>query len=84
MKTYEDKKKMSENFPEGTKCLIEFESVKDKIVSHIEDGKEFTALIPNEKCAGISSKIKQSVPDLDTIMVYEERKGDLEDEEFTL
>ena len=29
MKTYEDKKKMSENFPEGTKCLIEFESVKD-------------------------------------------------------
>jgi hypothetical protein len=29
MKTYEDKKKMAENFPEGTKCLIEFESVKD-------------------------------------------------------
>ena len=29
MKSYEDKKKMAENFPEGTKCLIEFESVKD-------------------------------------------------------
>ena len=29
MKTYEDKVKMAQNFPEGTKCLIEFESVKD-------------------------------------------------------
>ena len=64
--------------------MSEFESVKDKIVSHKEDGKEFTALIPSEKCAGISGKIKQSVPDLDTIMVYEERKDELEDETFAI
>ena len=64
--------------------MSEFDSVKDKIVSHKEDGEEFTALISSEKCAGISSKIKQSVPDLDTIMVYEERKDDLEDETFAI
>jgi hypothetical protein len=29
MKTYEEKKKMSENFPPGTECLVEFETVKD-------------------------------------------------------
>ena len=29
MKTYEDKKKMAENFPPGTKCLVEIENVKD-------------------------------------------------------
>lgn len=40
MKTYEDKKKMAENFPPGTKCLVEIENVKDpkenpfKQVSH--------------------------------------------------
>ena len=64
--------------------MSEFDSVKDKIVSHKDDGKEFTALIRSEKCAGISGKIKQSVPDLDTIMVYEERKDDLEDETFAI
>jgi hypothetical protein len=29
MKSYEDKKKMSENFPPGTECLVEIENVKD-------------------------------------------------------
>ena len=64
--------------------MSEFESVKDKIVSHKEDKGEFTALIPTEKCPGISKKIKQNTPDLDTIMVYEERKADLEDETFVI
>lgn len=64
--------------------MSEFESVKDLIVSHKEEKGEFTALIPTEKCAGISKKIKQNVPDLDTIMVYEERKDDLEDETFAI
>ena len=64
--------------------MSEFDSVKDKIVSHKEDKGSFTALIPSEKCAGISGKIKQNTPDLDTIMVYEERKDDLEDETFAL
>jgi len=64
--------------------MSEFESIKDKIVSHKEDKGEFTALIPSEKCMGIPAKIKQSTPDLDTIMVYEERKDDLEDETFVI
>ena len=64
--------------------MSEFDSVKDLIVSHKEDKGEFTALIPTDKCKGLSKKIKQSVPDLDTIMVYEERKDDLEDETFTI
>ena len=29
MKTYEEKKKMAENFPPGTKVLVEVETVKD-------------------------------------------------------
>ena len=29
MSTYEDKKKMAENFPPDTQCLVEFDSVKD-------------------------------------------------------
>lgn len=64
--------------------MSEFDSVKDLIVSHKEDKGEFTALIPTDKCKGLSKKITQSVPDLDTIMVYEERKDDLEDETFTI
>ena len=64
--------------------MSEFDSVKDLIVSHKEDKGDFTALIPTDKCKGLSKKIKQSVPDLDTIMVYEERKDDLEDETFTI
>ena len=64
--------------------MSEFDSIKDLIVSHKEEKGQFTALIPTEKCAGISNKITQTVPDLDTIMVYEERKGDLEDEELAL
>ena len=29
MKSYEDKKKMAENFPPDTQCLVEIENVKD-------------------------------------------------------
>ena len=64
--------------------MSEFDSVKDKIVSHKEDKGEFTALIRAENCKGLSKNITQKLPDLDTIMVYEERKDDLEDEAFTL
>ena len=64
--------------------MSELDSIKDLIVSHKEDKGEFTALIPTDKCKGLSKKIKQSTPDLDTIMVYEERKDDLEDETFTI
>jgi len=80
--------KTKENFINDYKYITgpmsEFESIKDLIVSHKEDKGEFTALIPSDKCKGLSKKIKQSVPDLDTIMVYEERKDDLEDETFAI
>ena len=72
------------NYKYITGPMSEFESVKDLIVSHKEDKDVFTALIPTEKCKGLSKKIKQSIPDLDTIMVYEERKDDLEDETFAI
>ncbi len=29
MTTYEDKKKLAEQFPPGTKVLVEFENIKD-------------------------------------------------------
>ena len=64
--------------------MSEFDSVKDLIVSHKEDKGEFTALIRAENAKGLSKNISQKLPDLDTIMVYEERKDELEDEEFTL
>ena len=63
--------------------MSEFSSVKDLVVSHKEDKGEFTALIRAENCKGLSKKITKKLPDLDTIMVYEERKEELEDEEFT-
>ena len=63
--------------------MSEFASVKDLVVSHKEDKGEFTALIRAENCKGLSKKITKKLPDLDTIMVYEERKEELEDEEFT-
>ena len=64
--------------------MSEFPSVKDLIISHKEDNGEFTALIKAENCKDLSSKISQKLPDLDTIMVYQERKEDLEDEEFII
>ena len=64
--------------------MEEFPSVKDLIVSHKEDKGEFTALIPAEHCKGLSKKISQKLKDLDTIMVYQERKEELEDEEFII
>ena len=64
--------------------MSQFDSVKDLVISHKEEKGEFTALIPTEKCEGIPGNFIQKEPDLDTIMVYEERKGDLEDEELTL
>ena len=64
--------------------MSEFDSVKDLIISHKEENGEFTALIKTENTKGLSKKISQKLPDLDTIMVYEERKGDLENEEFIL
>ena len=64
--------------------MSEFDSVKELVISHKEENGEFTALIPSNKCQNLSKKITKKVPDLDTIMVYEERKEDLGDEEFTL
>lgn len=80
--------KTKEDFINGYKYiegpLEKLEFVKDKIISHKEEKGNFTALIPNEHCAKLDKSIKQSIPDLDTIMVYEERKDGNEDEEFAL
>ena len=80
--------KTKEDFLDDYKYIIgpmsEFAKVKDLIVAHKEDKDEFTALIKVENCKDLPKNITQKDPDLDTIMVYEERKGDLEDEEFTL
>ena len=64
--------------------MSSFDSVKDLVISHKEEKGVFTALIPTAKCEGIPGDITLKEPDLDTIMVYEERKGDLEDEEFII
>ena len=64
--------------------MSEFEQIKDLIVSHKEENGEFTALIKEENSHDLSMKIEKRLPDLDTIMVYEERKGDIEDEELAL
>ena len=80
--------KTKEDFLDDYKYIIgpmsEFDKVKDLIVSHKEEKDEFTALIKVENCKELPAIITQKDPDLDTIMVYEERKGDLEDENFTL
>ena len=64
--------------------MSEFSLYKNLIISHKEENGQFTALIKVENCKYLSKNITQKLPDLDTIMVYEERKEDLENEEFTL
>ena len=66
------------------KSSLQKKTVKDLIISHKEDNGEFTALIKAENCKDLSKKISQKLPDLDTIMVYQERKEELEDEEFII
>lgn len=64
--------------------MKDFDKVKDLIISHKEDKEEFTALIRLENAGKLPKSVKKELPGLDTIMVYEERKEDLEDEDFTL
>ena len=64
--------------------ISELDSIKEDLISHKQDDKNFTGLIHSENAKKLSKKIKQSKPDLDTIMVYEERKDDLEDETLAL
>lgn len=45
MKTYEDKKKMAENFPPGTECLVEFETVKDPKENPFKKVRKYIYLI---------------------------------------
>ena len=64
--------------------MKDFDKVKDLVISHKEDKEEFTALIRLENAGKLPKSVKKELPGLDTIMVYEERKEDLEDEDFTL
>ena len=64
--------------------MKDFDTVKDLVISHKEEKNEFTALIRLENATNLPKSVKKELPGLDTIMVYEERKEDLEDEEFTI
>ena len=64
--------------------IKDFDKVKDLVISHKEEKDGFTALIRLENATNLPKSVKKELPGLDTIMVYEERKEDLEDEEFTL
>lgn len=61
--------------------ISSFEETKDKLISFKKDEKVFTGLVRIEDVKGLSKKLKVSNPDLETIMVYEEKEGE-EDEEF--
>lgn len=58
-----------------------FEETKPLLVSFKKDDKEFTGLARADQKAKLNKKLEQSTPDLQTVMVYEE-KEDEEDEEF--
>lgn len=45
MKTYEEKKKASENFPPGAKCLVEIENVKDPKENPFKQVRNFLILL---------------------------------------
>lgn len=64
--------------------MKDFEKIKDLVISHKEEGDTFTALIKEENSLDLPANFEKKLPDLDTIMIYEERKGDLENEELTL
>ena len=64
--------------------MKEFDKVKDLVISHKEEDDKFTALIKEEDSHNLPKTFEKKLPDLETIMIYEERKGDLENEEFTL
>ena len=58
-----------------------FEETKDKLISYKKDEKTFTGLVRIENAKELNKKLKVSNPDLETVMVYEEKEGE-EDEEF--
>ena len=66
-------------FVEGDISLLE--ETKDLLISYKKDDKTFTGLCRVGNADILNKKLKVSDPDLETIMVYEEKQGD-EDEEF--
>lgn len=61
------------------------EKLKDMekyLISYKETDTKFTGLILQKNEEKVPDSVKLFIPDLETIMVYEERKGD-QDEEFT-
>lgn len=63
--------------------LSELEKIKEKLVSYKVEGSNFEALIKKENATKLAKSIKVSTPSLDSIMVYEDNKGEeIKDEEF--
>lgn len=67
-------------YVEGKKSLLN--DMKEILISYKEDENQFSGLILQKDEEKIPDEIKLFVPDLETIMVYEERKSE-KDEEFT-
>lgn len=63
--------------------LSELEKIKEELVSYKVEGSNFEALIKKENATKLAKSIKVSTPSLDSIMVYEDNKGEeIKDEEF--
>lgn len=60
-----------------------FDATKDLLISYKKDEKEFSGLARKENANNLSKLLTKETPDLQTVMVYEEREGQ-EDEEFIL
>lgn len=61
--------------------VAELKYIENVMVSYKNNGPTFSGLVHKENKEKIPASIKCSIPDLDTIMVYEERRGN-ENEEF--
>lgn len=61
----------------------ELEKIKEKLISYKIEGSNFEGLIYKENASKLPKLMKATTPSLDTIMVYEDNKGEeIKDEKF--
>ena len=60
----------------------DFGAIKDRAIYHKTENGRFSALVKKDDAADLGGKYGISIPDLETVMVYNERRD--EDEEFDL
>lgn len=58
-----------------------FDKTKEKLISWKKDDTKFSGLVRINNAKDLDKKLRVSNPDLETVMVYEEKEGE-EDEEF--